>query len=132
MKFSTMMVIKAVVCLLLGVPIVLVPAFMYSIFGLSLDSGGAFAAREYGAAMIGILLITWFARNVPESPARWAIALGLCVYDAIGFVISLVAALTGVLNPLGWSVVLLYLLLALGFGYFLVRSPQPAIRPGPA
>jgi len=132
MKFHTMMTIKAVVCLVLGVPIVLVPTFMYSIFGVSLDSGGAFAAREYGAAMIGILLITWFGRYVSESPVRWAIALGLCVYDALGFVVSLVAVLTGVLNALGWSIVLLYLLLAIGFGYFLVKSPQPAVHAGAA
>ena len=132
MKFKTMMVIKAVVCLLLGVPIVLVPAFMYSIFGASLDSGGTFAAREYGAAMIGILLITWYGRFVPEGPIRWALALGLCVYDAIGFVISAIATLTGVLNVLGWLIALLYLLLAIGFGYFLVRSQQPVAQPGAA
>lgn len=132
MKFQTMMVIKAAVCLVLGVPIVLVPGFIYSIFGASLDSGGAFAAREYGAAMIGILLITWFGRYVPEGPIRWAIALGLCVYDAIGFVISAIATLTGVLNVLGWLVVLVYLLLAIGFGYFLIKSPQPAVQAGRA
>ncbi len=132
MKFQTMMVIKAVVTLVLGVPIVLVPAFIYSIFGVTLDSGGAFAAREYGAAMLGILMICWFGRYVAESPIRWALALGLCVYDAIGFVISLVAVVTGVLNLLGWSIVLLYLLLALGFGYFLVRRPQPAVHAGAA
>jgi hypothetical protein len=126
MKFKTMMIIKAVVCLALGVPIVLIPSFVYSIFGLALDPAGSFAAREYGAGMIGILLITWFARNALESQARWAITLGLCIYDAIGFVVSLIAAITSLLNPLGWSVVVLYLFLAVGFGYFLIRSPQPA------
>ncbi|MGD2178082.1 MAG: hypothetical protein PVG71_09700 [Anaerolineae bacterium] len=70
-------------------------------------------------------MVTWFARNAAESDARRAIILGLCLYDAIGFVITLIATLSGVLNPLGWSAVLLYLLLAVGFGYFLVNRPQP-------
>ncbi len=132
MKFQTMMVIKAVVALILGVPIVLLPAPMYSMLGVSLGPGGAFPAREYGAAMLGILMICWFGRYVPQGPMRWAIALGLCVYDALGFVISLVAVLTGELNSLGWAVVVLYLLLALGFGYFLVKSPERAIHMGAA
>src|SRR5512140_235840 len=132
MKFQTMMVIKAVVCLVLGVPIVLAPTLIYSIFGVSLDAGGSFAAREYGASMIGILLITWFGRYVTEGPIRWAIALGLCVYDAIGFVVTAIATLMGVLNILGWLVALLYLLLAIGFGYFLIKSPQPVVHAGTA
>ena len=129
MKFQTLMIIKAVVCLALGVPILLMPDFMYSVFGVTLGPGGAVPAREYGAALIGTLMITWFARNAQASDARWAIALGYCVYDAIGFVVALLATLAGVMNLLGWSVVAIYLFFAVGFGYFLVNRPQPATRP---
>ena len=133
MQFRTMMIIKAVVCLCFGVLILLMPGFVYSLFlGISLDGAGAFAARQYGASLIGTLLITWFAREVPESDVRWAIALGLCLYDAVGFVLSLVGEITGLLSPMGWSIVVLYLLLALGFGYFLVKRPQPALHAGAA
>jgi hypothetical protein len=125
MKFQTLMIIKAVVCLTLGVLILLVPGFVYSLFGTSLNPGGTFAAREYGASLIGNLMVTWFARNAVESESRRAIILGLCVYDAIGFVVSLLATISGLLNPLGWSVVVLYLFFAVGYGYFLVKSPQP-------
>jgi hypothetical protein len=128
MKFKTLMIIKAVVCLTLGMLILLVPNFLYSLFGLSLGPGGIFTAREYGAALIGILMITWFARNAIESDALRAIILGLCVYDAIGFVITLVATISGLLNPLGWSVVALYLFFAGGFLHFLVNSPNPETK----
>ena len=124
MKFQTMMIIKAVVCLCFGVLILLSPGFVYSLFlGISLDPGGAFAARQYGISLIGTLLITWFARNAVESDARWAITLGLCIYDAMGFVLALAGEITGLLSPMGWSIVVLYLLLALGFGYFLIKTP---------
>jgi hypothetical protein len=133
MKFRTMMIIKAVVCLCFGTLIMVAPVFSYNLLlGLQLDPAGAFAGREYAASMIGILMIAWFARNVPESTERWAIALGLCVYDALGFVITLVAEIMGLLSPMGWAIVALYLLLAIGFGYFLVKSPLPAASPKPA
>jgi hypothetical protein len=119
-KFQTLMIIKAVVCLALGLPILLATTFAYSLFGASLNAGGVFAAREYGASLIGNLMITWFARNATASEARRAIILGLCVYDAIGFVVTLIAQLSGVLGPLGWFAAVIYLFFALGFGYFLL------------
>jgi hypothetical protein len=124
MKFKTLMIIKAVVCLCLGVPILLAPVFLYSLFGTSLNPGGVFAAREYGASLIGNLLLTWFARNAIESDARRAIILGLCVYDAIGFVVTLIAQFTGVLGPLGWFAAVIYLFFAVGFGYFLLPQKK--------
>ena len=120
MKFQTLMIIKAIVCLSLGVPILLATVFTYSLFGASLDSAGVFAAREYGASLIGNMLLTWFARNSTASEARRAIILGLCVYDAIGFVITLIAQLSGTLGPLGWFAAVIYLFFTLAFGYFLL------------
>ena len=120
MSFKTLMLVKAAVCLGLGVPIVFAPVFLYSLFGVSLNPGGIFTAQEYGASLIGNLLLTWFARNAAESDARRAICWDLCVYDAIGFLFTLIAQLNGVLGPLGWSAVAIYLFFALGFGYFLL------------
>jgi len=120
MKLKTLLTIKALVAFCLGIPILLVPNFIYSIFGATLSAGGIFAAREYGASMMGILMLTWFARNSQESDARWAIILALFVYDAIGVIVTLVSILSGTLNPLAWLIVALYLFLALGFGYFLL------------
>jgi hypothetical protein len=120
MKFKTLMIIKAAVCLILGLPILFAPVSLYSLFGISLNLGGVFAAREYGASLIGNLMITWFARKANESEARRAIILGLCVYDAVGFVVTLIAQLSGVLGPLGWFAGAIYLFFALAFGYFLL------------
>lgn len=124
MKLSTMMTIKAVVCLVFGILFVLVPGPLMSIYGVSLGSGGALVARLYGASLLGNLLLTWFARNDAGSEALRASVLALMVYDAIGFVVALVAVLTGVMNALGWAVVALYLLLAVGFGYFQFVKPS--------
>ena len=120
MKFTTLMIIKAVVCLVLGVPILLAPEFLYSLFGASLNVGGAFAAREYGASLIGNLMLTWFAKYADDSDARRAIILDLCIYDIIGFIVTLLAQLSGVLGPLGWLAVLIYLFFAVAFGYLLL------------
>ncbi len=125
MKFKTMMIIKAVVCLGFGLGLLFMPDFVYGIFGVSLTEGGRFAAREYAAAMLGILMITWLGRNAAESGLRKGVIIGLTLYDAIGAVISVIGVLTGVIAPLGWLVVVLYLFLAVGFGYFWLNPPKP-------
>jgi len=120
MNLKTLLIIKAVVCLCLGLSILIVPDFVYSIFGATLAAGGVFAAREYGASMMGNLMLTWFARNSKESEARWAMILALCVYDAVGVVVTLFAISSGAVNQLAWLIVALYLFFAIGFGYFLM------------
>ena len=124
MKLKTLLVIKAIVCFSIGIPILIATDFTYSIFGATLAAGGVFAAREYGASMMGNLMLTWFARNSQESDARWAIILALFVYDAVGLVITLIAILSGALNPISWLIVALYLFFTLGFGYFLLQKRQ--------
>ena len=125
MKLKSLMIIKALVCLGMGVPILAVPIFFYSLFGIKIDAAGALVGREYGAALIGNLLVTWFARNAVDSDARRAIILGLCIYDLIGFIFFLIAQLTGMMNPLGWLAVVIYLFFAVGFGYFYFKNPKP-------
>jgi hypothetical protein len=77
-------------------------------------------ARVYGASVLGNLMLTWFARDATKSDGRRAITLDLFVYDAIGFVVALLVQLAGVMNPLGWFIVVVYLFFALGFGYHLI------------
>ena len=124
MKLSTLMIIKAIVCLGFGIAILFFPNLLFSLFGVILGAAGLFIAREYGASLMGNLALTWYARNAEESKARRAIILDLFVYDAIGFVVALVFTLNGTLNVLGWGVVALYLFLAIGYGYFwLAKTP---------
>lgn len=125
MKLKTLMIIKAIVCIALGIPILAIPVFFYSIFGLALTPAGTFVAREYGASLIGNFLLMWFARDVQDLKSRRAILLGMTFYNAIGFIATLVVVLSGVANFLGWGPVVLYLFFAVGFGYFLIKSPKP-------
>jgi hypothetical protein len=120
------MIIKAAVCLVFGVILLLVPSILMSILGVKLDAGGELMARLYGAALFGNLILTWLARRDTGSLTLRASILGLFVYDAIGFIVALIAVLTGVMNALGWGIVIVYLLLAIGYGYFQFLKPSHA------
>ncbi len=127
MSLKNLFVIKAIVCLGFGILLLAIPDQLISLFGATLSDGGMFTAREYGSSLFGNLFLCWFARNAAESDARKAIILALFVYDLIAFVMTTITVIAGVLNVLGWAIVIIYLFFTLGFGYFLVRPPEAKV-----
>jgi len=126
MKFKTLMIIKAIVCLGFAPLMLFFPGSLLTFLGSSFGPGAAIVARAYGAALVGNFMLAWFARNAGESEVRRAIVLDLFVYDAVGFVAALLIQLSGGLNLLGWGVVAIYLFFAVGFGYFLLPQREVA------
>ena len=122
MKLKTLMIIKAIVCLVFGPLFLFFPAWLLNLIGTSYGPGAALTARLYGATVIGNMLLTWIARDASKSIARKAIIIHLFVYDAIGLIATLMIQLSGGLNSLGWGIVLGYFFLTIGFGYFLLKE----------
>jgi len=118
------MIIKAVVCLAFAPALLFFPKPLLTLFGCAFGTGAALTAREYGAALCGNLMLTWFARNEDPSNARKAIILALFIYDAVALIAVLILQLSGILNPLGWSVVGIYLFFTIAFGSFLLPKKQ--------
>ena len=123
MKLSALMTANAVIAGLFGIAFVLFPARLLAIYGVSVDAPFALVGQLFGTALLGYALLTWTARNAGASDARGAIVLALFVSDVIGFIVALIAQLRNVVNQVGWSTVAIYLLLALGFGYFQIKKP---------
>ena len=94
MTFRVLLVIQAAVCLVLGIYLLLAPASLLSLLGGSLSGAGVFTGREYGAAMIG----------------------------TIGVVITVGVVVAGVLNALGWGIMLVYVFFTAGSGYLLAKE----------
>jgi hypothetical protein len=94
-----------------------------SLYGITLDAGGIMMTRFLGACLIGIGLICWLDREA-DPEALQGITLALCIGDTVGFLVALLGQLSGLLNALGWVNVVIWLLLALGLGYFRFLKPS--------
>lgn len=126
MKLSTMFIIYAIISSIFGLAFVIMPEISLAFYGINLSPGGISVVRLFGVALLEFALLSWFVRNAGESEARRAIILALCVGEVVGFIIALFGQLSGAVNVLGWSTVAIYLLLALGFGYFQFKKPSGA------
>jgi hypothetical protein len=116
MKLSTVFVFNTLAALGYAAGLLIIPATIMTWHGIPYDASTILMARYFGVALLGIGLVSWFARNTEKSNARDAIALGLPISYIAGFVLSVQATLAGQMNDLGWLPVVVYLLLILGYG----------------
>ena len=123
MKFSTFMVIYALVSAVFGLGFVLMPGQILLIYGVEPDAALRLIGQFFGAALLSLALLSWLARNLSDSESRRAIVLALLVGEAIGFIFALIGQFNGILNVLGWSVVVVYLIFTLGLAYFQFSKP---------
>ena len=123
MKISSFLMLKAIISLAFGIGFALIPAVVWSIYGVTLDPAGIMMTRFFGACLLGIGLICWVTQNADFNTLK-GITLALCIADTIGFIIALSAQLSGMINTLGWINVAIWLLLALGLGYFRFLKPS--------
>lgn len=128
MKVKTLILIMAILCLLWGVGFILFPAPFWALYGLTLDEGGIYMARQLGVVFGMLGLVLWLVRNDVAGRALRRIALGLCIGNALGLVVALYGQLTANVSALGWLGVVTYLLLTLGFGYCLLKPSDPRLN----
>lgn len=117
-----LIIIMAIFSLVWGVGFILIPKFFWSLYGIALDSQGVYMSRLLGTVFFMLGLILWLAKGDPGSIALRAILIGLFIGNALGFVLTLIGQLTVEISALGWVGVLSFLLLALGFGYTLIKK----------
>lgn len=117
MKISSFLMLKAIISLLFGIGFIAIPTAVWSVYGVTLDPAGIIMTRFFAACLLGIGLICWVTRNADFNTLK-GIILSLCIADTIGFIIALSMQLSGIVNALGWINVAIWLLLALGLGYF--------------
>ncbi len=125
MKFKTLLITNSVIAFLTGGACVLAPAQLLSNYGITLIPMGLIIYQLWGTALIGLGLLSWFARNIREFAIQKTFALSLFITYGISCAIAIRGQFAGA-NVLGWSTVILYFLLALGFGSLLCMKAPTA------
>lgn len=123
MSRSTFLTLKAIISVVFASALLLAPGPLLSLFGVDLGAPGLFVARLLGVDMMGIGFVCWMSRRSNQSLVS-DIILGLFIADAIGSMVMLVGQLQGLMNPLGWINVIVWLFLTLGLGYFRFINPE--------
>jgi len=117
MNRSAVLVFAAVVSVIYGLGLIFAPATINEMHGIASNSGTSLMSRYFGAALLGIGVMAWLAREASDSDAMSALLQGAFVLSAIGLIISVHAIYAGVMNAVGWVPVIIQVVLTIGFGY---------------
>jgi hypothetical protein len=120
MKLSTFAMIITILAAAFGLAFIFIPAQVATFYGLSLDAGGLWVSRYFGASLLFIAMIYWSYSHVSPAAKSWPkLLIFSIIYDVIQLILTTIALLSGVGNSMGWSSVILYAVLAIGSLYFL-------------
>ena len=122
MKRNMFLIIAAVVYAIFGLAILFVPVEFVRNFGVNLAGGAVALARVFGAHLVGAAVILGLSRDDALKGTLKNVLAGNAIYNAIAIIIAVYAIQNGLVNSLGWWLVLIHALLAAGFGYFWNRK----------
>ena len=123
MNTRNLLIVSAVVTLGYGVGLLLIPNIIGPTYGFGTSPGEILLGRFIGVAFLTIGLINWYSKDAGYAALR-PVILGNFLGDAVGFIVSLMGTLGGVMTSVGWVSVALYLILSLGFAYFQFKGKQ--------
>lgn len=123
MKLHHLFTINIFFAIYFGLTGSLFPQLWLVPYGLAPSDTAIWAVRLAGGSILGFATLMWYGRRHASQESRRAIALALMVQDVVGAVATFILQLQGVVNALGWSNVIGYLVLAIGYAYFLVFKP---------
>jgi hypothetical protein len=124
MNLKLLMSIKSVICWVYGLAFLIIPVQILSIYGATISQDGEMTVRLFGASFVLLAMWLGLERDTSEVSSMRAVAISVAVGDLLGCAIMVYYLLTGTGNILGWFNAVLYLLLAIGFGYTLVTEPK--------
>ena len=123
MKFKTLCIFNSFMAFISGVLCVLMPAKLLASYNVSLAPMGLVIYQFWGVSLIGLGMLSWFARSVTESALQKRFALALFITNGLSCIMAVRGQYAGA-NNLGWSTVSLFFLLALGFGTFMLIASE--------
>lgn len=118
MKLRNLYMLNTALGLIFALGLLLMTPLMLKMFGMDNTNDAQTLAKFLAAELTVSALITLFAMDVTDFKARRAINLANMFGAGLGTVVALNATLTGVMSGMGWLVVVIYAVIALGFAYF--------------
>ncbi len=122
MSTKLFLTIAAVVAVLYGLVFVLISAPFLAMYGVPPDPHTTLTAQFFGSALIGLGVVDWFARDFSDAGAVRSVLIALVVTTVVGGVIAIWGVVSGAVNALGWTSVIVYVLLLGGAGYCLSQG----------
>jgi hypothetical protein len=107
-----------------GIGFLFVPGSMMAPMGVTLDETSTTFARLFGSLIISIPVMLFFVRKSANTGFRRAVVACAFTYLLLSTIILLITQLKGLMNQLGWGIVMIHFIFMIWFGYYLVNQSK--------
>jgi len=119
---NTLFLVAMIIQALFGLGFTLFPRLMLAPFGVTLDPTATVFANLFGSTLIGYVILLWFARKTDKLEFKKITVYSEFVFLLISTIFMVITQLKGLMNPLGWAIVIEHIVLLIWFGYFFLKN----------
>jgi hypothetical protein len=119
---NTLFLVYLIVEAIFGIGFLFVPDLVMNPMGVTLDETSATLARMFGSLLTGIPVLVFLARKSSSTEFRRGVMYCAFIYLLASTIVLLISQLKGLMNAMGWGIVILHLVFMLWFGYYLLNQ----------
>ena len=119
---NALLLVYLIVEAIFGIGFLFVPGIMMGPMGVTLDVTSTTFARLFGTLIISIPVLMFFVRKSASTEFRRGVVYCVFTYLLLSTILLLVTQLKGLMNSMGWSIVILHFVFMLWFGYYLINQ----------
>lgn len=125
MTSKLLFIVNAVVVLALGLALVFAPSATLAQFGTETRVAELHMGRFLGAALAALGLLLWFAKDAADETVQRNMGYAMLGGTVLAlFVTILGVAVNGIIRNLGWLVIVIEVVFALGYVFVLFLQPR--------
>ena len=121
---NALFLVYLIVEAIFGIGFLVVPGIMMGPMGVTLDDTSTTFARLCGTLIISIPVLLFFVRKSTSTEFRRGVVYCIFTYLLLSTILLLITQLKGLMNPLGWGIVILHFVFMLWFGYYLINQEK--------
>ena len=116
--FMAYMIVEAI----FGIGFLFAPALLMGPMGVTLDETSTTFARLLGTLILSIPVLLFFAHKSSGTEFKRGVVYSVFVYLLLSTILLLITQLKGLMNAMGWGIVILHLTFMIWFGYYLINQ----------
>ena len=119
---NTLFLVYLIVEAIFGIGFLFVPGLLMDPMGVILDETSTTFARMVGSLIISLPVLLFFARKSTSSEFKRGVVYCIFIYLLASTIILIITQIKGLMNAMGWSIIILHLVFMLWFGYYLINQ----------
>ena len=116
---NTLFLFSFIVEAIFAIGFIFIPGLVIGPMGVTLDETSTTFARMFGTALASIPVLLFFARRSENSEFKKGAVYLIFTYMFGSTIILLITQLNGLMNAMGWSIVILHFVFLFWSGYYI-------------